>query len=190
MKSPSHIRLESVLDRPAAFELVLPFSAGALDREPLLEISPARMTGEVARVEGGYSLNAHLTYSGKLECSRCLAATPFTADERFSLLLYKRPPATDGEIAIEKDDLDVLFYDDSEISLMPIAEERIQMAVPMKPLCREECRGLCARCGHDLNQGECGCAERPGDPRWDALRGLTSVRGSSEGHSVSPMKKE
>jgi uncharacterized protein len=190
MKHASHISLESVLDLPVAFALELPFSIRELDREPLVEISPVRMTGEIARIEGGHSLNARVSYSGKLECSRCLAAYPFTEDERFSLLLYKRPPAAGGEVSIEKDDFDAFFYDDPEISLTPIAEERIQMAVPMKPLCREECRGLCARCGQDLNQGDCRCSEGTGDPRLDALRGLTSVRGSSEGSAVSSMKKE
>lgn len=189
MKHRSHISLESVLEEPVAFDLELPFSARALDREPLREIAGARMTGEVTRIEGGYSLDARLSHSGRLECSRCLAEYPFTSDEIFSLLLYKRPPVVDGEIAVEKDDLDVFFYDDPEIPLTPIAEERIQMAVPMKPLCREECRGLCVHCGQDLNQENCNCAEAAADPRWGALRALSSAA-RSRGSAVSATKKE
>jgi uncharacterized protein len=49
------------------------------------------------------------------------------------------------------------------------------MAVPMKPLCREDCRGLCPTCGEDLNVTACGCAAEAADPRWEALRLLRNV---------------
>ena len=46
------------------------------------------------------------------------------------------------------------------------------MAVPMKPLCREDCQGLCPECGKDLNLGPCAGAHETVDPRWEALRAL------------------
>jgi len=191
MKRPGHISLDAVRDEPVPFDLELSFSLERLDREPLVEISPAGIEGQIARVERGYSLEVRLWYSGKLECSRCLAAYPFEADERFSLVLYKRPPAFETEISLEKDDLDVSYYDEPELSLAPIAEERIQMSVPMKPLCREDCRGLCVHCGQDLNLGDCGCVGETGDPRWVALRGLTRLAPEgSDADARSPLKKE
>ena len=69
-------------------------------------------------------------------------------------------------------DLDVLYYDEPVVALSPIAEERVQMAFPMKPLCREDCKGLCVVCGKDLNQGPCACAPETFDPRWEALKAL------------------
>jgi uncharacterized protein len=165
-----HISLDSVLEEPVPFDFELAFGLRELDREPLLELSPVRMHGEVARIERGFSLQADLSYAGRLECSRCLAAYPFTDGERFSLLLYKRPSALEKEISLEKEDLDVYFYDEPDLSLEPIAEERIQMAIPMKPLCREDCRGLCPGCGADLNTESCRCATPATDPRWEALR--------------------
>lgn len=190
MKRSDHISLDSVSDEPVRFDLELSFSIEALDREPLLEISPARIEGQVARIEGGYSLDARLRHSGKLECSRCLAAYPFEEDEPFSLVLYKRPPASGMEVSLEKEDLDAYFYDDPQLALKPIVEERIQMSVPMKPLCREECRGLCAHCGHDLNLGNCGCSGESGDPRWEALRGLTRLAPTGSDVDRSHLKKE
>jgi uncharacterized protein len=100
---------------------------------------------------------------------------PFENSEDFSLVLRKRPALGSEEIALRAEELDEYFYDDPVVSVEPIAEERIQMAVPMKPLCREDCRGLCLRCGQDLNTTACGCAVETDDPRWEALRVLKKV---------------
>ena len=172
MKQPNTLSLEGVLDEPVSFAFEIPFSISALDREPLAEISPVRLAGSVLRVEGGYCLEAELSYGGRLECSRCLTEYPFQTQERFTLLLYKRAPLPSDELALEKHDLDVSFYDEPTIAVAPIAEERIQMAIPMKPLCREDCRGLCPHCGQDLNLSACGCREESVDPRWNALAQL------------------
>ena len=172
MNTENTLSLEGILDEPLIFGFDLSFSTRALDREPLLEISPVRFEGQVVRVEGGYSLDGHLWYSGRLECSRCLEPYPFDEDQDFSLLLYKRRAPTSEEVALDDEDLDVWFYDDPKVPVAPIAEERIQIAVPMKPLCREDCRGLCPRCGQDLNEGLCGCAVESIDPRWEALQRL------------------
>jgi uncharacterized protein len=172
MNTENRLSLEGVFEEPQSFGFDLSFSTLALDREPLLEISPVRFEGEVVRIEGGYSLDGHLSYAGRLECSRCLAPYPFDEDQEFSLLLYKRPAPSSEEVALTDEDLDVWFYDDPEVPVAPIAEERIQIAVPMKPLCREDCRGLCPRCGQDLNEGPCGCTVQSIDPRWEALQQL------------------
>jgi uncharacterized protein len=175
MKPRDTLSLDSVLDEPVPFSFELSFTTAGLDREPLLEISPVLLEGEVSRIEKGFSLDARLTYGGRLECSRCLAGYPFDVREDFTLLLTKRTAPAGGEIALAGEQLDEYFYDEPVIPVAPIAEERIQMAVPMKPLCREECRGLCATCGEDLNVTECGCAAQAEDPRWEPLRLLKKV---------------
>jgi uncharacterized protein len=175
MKTPDTLSLDSVLDEPVPFSFELSFSTEALDREPLLEISPVVLEGEISRIEKGFALDARLSYSGRLECSRCLAGYSFETREDFTLLLTKRVAPSGEEIPLQSDELDEYFYDDPVIAVAPIAEERIQMGVPMKPLCREECRGLCPSCGEDLNVTECGCAAESVDPRWEALRLLKKV---------------
>ena len=170
---PATVSLEAVQDEPLRFDAALEVGVAAFDREPLLAISPLELSGEVLRIDGGYALSARLVYGGELECSRCLAAYPFREDEAFTLVLYPRRPPTPGEeVELGKDDFDALFYDDPTIALSPIAEERVQVALPMKPLCRPDCRGLCPACGKDLNQGPCGCTHETVDPRWEALKGL------------------
>ena len=49
------------------------------------------------------------------------------------------------------------------------------LAIPMKPLCREDCAGLCPKCGHDLNQGSCGCLSQETELRWSELRNYLST---------------
>ncbi len=171
---PDSISLDAVLDEPLPFAARLALGVAAIDREPLQAISPLEISGEVLRIEGGYALSARLVYDGELECSRCLAAYPFREDETFSLVLYPRRPAAEGgeDVELASEDLDAVFYDDPVVPLAPIAEERVQMALPMKPLCRPDCKGLCAGCGKDLNQGPCGCTHEAADPRWEALRAL------------------
>lgn len=174
-KDPNTLSLEAAETSPVSFAFELRFSLAELDREPLLEITPVRFSGEIAPIEGGFSLDGRLVYGGKLECSRCLAPYPFARDETFSLVLYGHRPGEIPERELGRDELDVFFYDDPELRVSPIAEERIQMAVPMKPLCREDCRGLCLTCGADRNHGDCDCRSDTIDPRWEALEKLKKV---------------
>jgi uncharacterized protein len=182
MNRPDAISLENIQEEPVGFEFELALPAASLDREPLVELSPVRFTGEVSRIEGGFRLDGEISYRGRLECSRCLVAYPFDEEEHFSLTLYQRSPAAPGEIALGKSDLDAYFYEEPTVAVVPIVEERIQLAVPMKPLCSPECRGLCPQCGAELNSGPCGCESETTDPRWEALKVL---RGSPEEDRVS-----
>jgi uncharacterized protein len=172
MKHPDSLSLESVSDEPLGFACELSIPVSAIDREPLVGLSPLRLSGEVRRIEGGYALDAQLVYEGQLECSRCLAAYPFREDEAFTLVLYPRAEQPAADVELGKGDFDTVYYSEPLVPLSPIAEERVQMALPMKPLCKPDCRGLCVTCGNDLNQRECACARETIDPRWEALKAL------------------
>jgi DUF177 domain-containing protein len=180
MKSPTHIDLQAIHEDPVPVVFEIPFALEALDREPLLEISPVRLSGTVSRIERGFLLDARCAFEGKLECSRCLAAYAFAVDEPFSLVLTERPAGAPDVRELSRDDLDLSLYEGNEVDVAPIAEERIQMSIPMKPLCREDCRGLCPRCGADRNLGSCGCAIEEPDPRWSALAGVSSATKSQK----------
>lgn len=98
------------------------------------------------------------------ECRRCLTPTRAAVDEELHLLFAD---ASDEE----SDDSDVYLLEPraTMVDLRPALREQWLLAVPGFALCREECRGLCPKCGADLNQGPCGCAPDV-DPRWAALR--------------------
>jgi uncharacterized protein len=169
MKRPDHISLDGVQDDPVAFAFDLPFDLEAIDREPLRELSPVHLEGEISRIEGGFAIEGRYAFRGKLECSRCLLPYEFAVEEPFSLTLLPRKAGASEEKELSREDLDVNFYEGDELAVAPIAEERVQMAIPMKPLCREDCLGLCPKCGADRNAGACGCAGEESDPRWGAL---------------------
>jgi DUF177 domain-containing protein len=165
--------LEAALEEPIEFDETVEMPAARLGREPLLSLGPLRASGTLARIEEGqYALDGRLCYGGTLECSRCLAEFPFEQKGDFHLVVMKRPRAPEGERELAADDLDVVWYDEPVVLLAPLLEEQIQIALPMKPLCREDCAGLCPVCGRDRNQGACDCAAQMRDPRWDALRAL------------------
>jgi ribosomal protein L32 len=88
----------------------------------------------------------------ELTCSRCLEGFEMPVAEAFDVLYLPHTPAgTAEERMIEDDDLSTAFYEDSVIDLGQLMQEQCYLAVPMKPLCQESCRGLCPDCGTNLN---------------------------------------
>lgn len=106
-----------------------------------------------------------------LTCSRCLDDFALDVDEPFDVLFL---PASENagaaEREIEADDLTTAYYHDQTIDLGQLVLEQFYLAVPMKPLCREDCRGLCPECGTNLNAGTCECAREWVEPRLEGLR--------------------
>ncbi len=110
----------------------------------------------------------------QLACSRCLEPFTFAVDLPFDLLYLPHSENTgEGEREIEDDDLEAAFYRDEVIDLGQLMKEQFYLALPMKPLCQEGCRGLCPHCGANLNQSTCNCETQWVDPRLEALRTLT-----------------
>ena len=85
--------------------------------------------------------------------------------------------AEDGEREVQDEDLDTSYYRDDQIDLNELLREQFYLALPMKPLCRDDCKGLCPQCGTNWNTGTCTCTTEWEDPRLAALKGL--MRGES-----------
>ena len=100
------------------------------------------------------------------ECRRCLGEVQSPLDEEVTLLY--RPGLTEAEA--EAGAVYAMAERSQELDLGPAVREHVILAAPQYPVCRESCRGLCPRCGADLNLVSCGCAEERTDPRWSALR--------------------
>jgi uncharacterized protein len=100
------------------------------------------------------------------ECRRCLTAVQGEATAAFRELFEERP--TEGETYPLKGD---------RIDLEPLARESLLLELPLAPVCREDCLGLCAVCGVDRNQVDCGHGDRAPDPRWAALDRLREELG-------------
>jgi uncharacterized protein len=130
----------------------------------------AVLRNEGGRIRAEVDAHAHC----EVPCDRCLQPVPFQLDVRYTEEFVTREQAArDGIQGDEADDGDVrtVVYEDDRIVLEPGLWQNLDLAVPTKHLCREDCRGLCPRCGRDLNLGPCGCGgeQAPADPRLGAL---------------------
>lgn len=109
--------------------------------------------------------------SSLCSCSRCLKQfyLPLSADfEEEFLPVPEVSKAVEQELTAE--DLGSDFYRDDEINIEDLIREQMLLAGPMKPLCKPDCRGICPKCGKDLNDGPCGCKEDEIDPRLMPLK--------------------
>ena len=82
----------------------------------------------------------------------------------------------EGELEVEEDDLTTAFYRNDEIDLEQLMREQFYLALPMKPLCGDLCKGLCPACGTNLNKGSCDCKRDWEDPRLAALKSFRSKK--------------
>ncbi len=106
-----------------------------------------------------------------LSCSRCLRSFPFrvAVEGRFTLCRLSPEVAAKEELELSLVDLDTGYFEGEEIDLSELVHEQIVLSFPMKPLCHEECRGLCPKCGADRNLEPCQCGGSRMDPRWEPL---------------------
>lgn len=114
-------------------------------------------------------------FDGKVEtrCARCLDPVSTTVHEDFDLLYRPLKPGKLGEeISINEAETEIGFYQGNGLELADVIKEQVLLALPVKTVCREDCKGLCAQCGQNLNQGSCDCTQERSDPRWSALEGL------------------
>jgi uncharacterized protein len=120
--------------------------------------------GDVVFVHG------HVRSSVPQVCSRCLESYDATVDAAVETRLVPAP-ARGEERELGADDLETDIYDHDQIDLNALLETETTLGLPMKPLCRDGCRGLCPTCGASRNAAPCGCAPAA-DPRWSPLKGL------------------
>ncbi|MBM4288723.1 MAG: DUF177 domain-containing protein [Deltaproteobacteria bacterium] len=147
-----------------------------LHDQPGLEFSlekPLTGTVHLERHEGNILVRGGLQGELIFTCSRCLEtfAGPLTAS--FDLLLKRgQAQALDQEVELSAGELDEDFFSGDELELNVLLREQILLALPLKTLCREECRGLCRQCGKNLNQESCSCPAPSFDSSFAALKKL------------------
>ena len=128
-----------------------------------LDVSDLQGELRLTRTAQGLYVAGAMQAEAEAECVRCL--TPF--EQRLAITiddLFVYPPerATEALLAIPET---------AVLDLGPLTREYMLLDFPLQPLCRPDCKGLCARCGKDLNEGACSCAQEE-DDRWSPLRKL------------------
>ena len=119
------------------------------------------------RIAGDFATTVEVT------CARCLEPVVEDVATKFDLLY--RPQGADAgkeELSVTAAEAEVGYYRGEGLLLEDVLREQVLLALPLKAICREDCKGLCPHCGRNLNQERCNCAEPVEDPRWSALKDL------------------
>jgi uncharacterized protein len=127
----------------------------------------------------------------ELACSRCLEPYKMPVDREFDLRYLpaalrrghggqagagEPEPDDEDETEIEDDDVSMTFYRDEQIDLNELLREQFYLALPMKPLCSADCKGICPQCGANRNTDRCDCHPQWEDPRMAGLKTLLTNR--------------
>ena len=128
-------------------------------------LSPVPLAGKVENRAGIVTLDYEVTLSYTVPCDRCL--DPVREEGRKLHFVH----TLIRDLSREEDEDNFIVLPDGILNLQELAEADIILELPSKILCSEDCRGLCPRCGKNLNEGPCDCKPDV-DPRWEALRQL------------------
>ncbi|MGD9547997.1 MAG: DUF177 domain-containing protein [Candidatus Krumholzibacteriia bacterium] len=128
--------------------------------------SEVRVTGrlQVDNLENRVLLTGELSACGQATCDRCLEEFALTWPVPVECMVLRNTGSDEG-----RDDSMVLHQGSGEVDLAEVIRESVILAFPQAAVCSEDCRGLCAQCGANLNEKTCDCDQDGRDPRWDAL---------------------
>ena len=136
-------------------------------------VTPVELEVDIQKDKDKFRLVGRVRTDLELSCSRCLDPYRFPIDAAFDQrYLPSSQATTEAEREIEENDLETSYYSEDQIDLNELMREQFYLALPMKPLCLEGCKGLCVQCGTNLNIGTCDCAPVWEDARLAALKAL------------------
>ena len=150
------------------------FGLGVLDYRDtqFRQAAPLKVDVTAELLGGEIRIRGHLATRLETSCDRCLGAVEIPVSRDFDL--FYRPLETiakEVEVEIPADELEIGFYSGDGIELAEVATEQLFLSVPMKVVCRPECRGLCPGCGVNRNLVSCACSPSPEDSPFASLEG-------------------
>jgi len=160
------VDVSRLLKEPIGSEITVQVEEGKRRLAEDLEVEYLRGSVKLIHVREGLYGQGEIETQVMVECARCLKPTAVTLTVSLDDYFYmKEQPAGSQVFPIGAD---------GRLNLDIPLRELILVALPMRPLCRPDCRGLCPHCGHDLNEGPCGCSVAEVDPRLAVLSLLVS----------------
>jgi uncharacterized protein len=143
------------------------------EEDPVTPVGPMELEADIQRADRKILLDGRVQGRIRVRCDRCLKPFEREADSRFrAFLMLPRELGAEAEVELGDEDLEVEFTPGEEIDVPELVREQLLLDQPMKNLCKEGCKGLCAGCGADLNEGACDCASDRGHPAFRKLREL------------------
>ncbi len=140
-------------------------------------ISPVVSHLEVTQASGLINVQGSIVISALLVCSRCLKEYETLLTSTFDLTFTNERPkseqvANDEGVELSEQEIQTVYFQGEEIDLRESIQEQVALAMPFRPLCCEDCNGLCSQCGVDLNTGSCECKQNRVDARFAALKNI------------------
>jgi len=169
------IDLKTIANRPGHFHFILPVGWWQDDEhnQAVKFASPLQVNVDISRAGSNYILEGNLSGILKLTCSRCVEFFPNEISSDFNIILSALPDSNvEDDIELDEKDMQVDFFSGDEIDLDDIIRSQIYLTLPMKPLCGNDCNGLCPVCGTNLNIKKCNCTNRKGHPEFLKLQAL------------------
>jgi uncharacterized protein len=138
-------------------------------------VEPVTVNGKVRLAGPEVFVNGHIETLVQVECDRCLKQVEIPVKADFDLQYITGAEYETSAVAeLTEDAMSVSVFDGETIDVDEIVKEQILLAVPTRLLCQPDCKGICPVCGIDKNTGDCECETKEVDPRWAALKNLTS----------------
>ena len=169
------VAIHTLRPEPSRLEAALSPKELRLDEGIAAFDAPVHVRVKVTRMQEDVLAQGEASTTARLECSRCLAETALPLTGTFEALFVPRTGAQGSRMALRDAEWaarEVNFYDEGTIDLSDEIRECLTVELPLKPLCKPDCAGLCPTCGEDLNAGPCGCKPDTDDGPWAALRDL------------------
>lgn len=155
---------------------------------------PLAVSLDLTRIEGLVAVTGVLEGTIVRECVRCLkeyedplafsVRAAFTPEPKSAPRHPKRidPRKARAEVVeteLEEEPDDQYHYQGNQLELAPMLREHVILSAPMQPICSDDCLGLCAQCGKNLNEGPCQCAAEPPVPTFRVVQGIKRKTGGS-----------
>jgi uncharacterized protein len=151
------------------------YAPGTLDfhSHDIRQVDPLEVRGTAELLDGQIRVTGTFQTRLELFCARCLDPVTEEVSRDFDLFYRSMTSiAEDEELRLHNDETEIGFFEGDGIFLADIIAEQVNLALPMKVICRSDCRGLCPNCGANLNQEDCRCDKHPTDARLAPLARL------------------
>jgi len=140
--------------------------------EELSLVSPVKAHLELTKAHSEIIIVGTVNAELELECSRCLKKYRRIMQEPVHVVYHPLEELGTDRHELTDDEMDMGFYQGEELDLRELVREQVMLNIQMKPLCDENCKGICSQCGTDLNTDTCSCKTKKIDSRLEVLKKL------------------
>ena len=167
------IDLAEIESSQRPFDFSVPGSDIDLEDVDLRLTGDVRVQGELIKRAAQLDVKGSISAPVELDCTRCLEPVSQNLNFEFGVsFVAPENFATDKEREVAAEDLDIDVLDKDRIDLTEVVREQILLNLPEQVFCKEDCKGLCQKCGANRNLIDCKCDSDETDPRWAALKNL------------------